>query len=87
MKLNEVALANASAILMGGFYVLCALAVVTLPELFQAVAVSWFHGVDLGAIWTGQPRGNFLLGLISAVVLSWVGGWVFAWLYNRLSKK
>lgn len=86
MKLNEMALANASAILMGGFYVLCALAVALLPDFSKAVVVNWFHGIDLGAIWTGGPRGNFFLGLISAVVLSWIFGWAFAWLYNKMVK-
>lgn len=86
MKLNELSLANASAILMGGFYVFCALAVALLPDFSKAVATSWFHGIDLGAIWTGGPRGNFLLGLVSTVVLSWLAGWAFAWVYNKLSK-
>lgn len=86
MKLNELALANASAALMGGFYVLCALAVAVLPDLFKAVTTSWFHGIDLGAIWTGAPRGNFILGFISAVVVAWISGWAFAWLYNKLNK-
>lgn len=86
MKLNEMALANASAILMGIVYVACALAVAVLPDLFRAVAASWFHGIDLGPIWTGGPRGNFLLGLVSTVVLSWLAGWAFAWLYNKLLK-
>lgn len=84
--LKEVPFANALAVLMGVVYVLCALFVAVLPDLFKAVAVSWFHGIDLEAIWTGGLRGNFLLGLGSTVVLSWLGGWVFAWVYNKLSK-
>ena len=84
MKLNEKAWANASAAFMGVVYLFCALAVVLFPGLFKAVTQSWFHGIDIGLIWTGATRPNFLLGLVTAVVLSWIGGWIFAWLYNRL---
>lgn len=78
--------ANALAITMAALYLICALAVVVIPGLFKAVAVSWFHGIDLEAIWTGGSRGNFLLGLISAVIFSWLFGYLFAWVYNKLTK-
>ncbi|MBI2007318.1 MAG: hypothetical protein HYS83_01270 [Candidatus Blackburnbacteria bacterium] len=83
MKLNEQGLANASAVLVAAVYIICALFVVVLPDFSKAVAGSWFHGIDLDAIWTGAPRGNFILGFVSSVVLAWTGGWVFAWVYNK----
>lgn len=86
MKLNEKALANALAIFMGLVYVLCALFVTLLPDLSRLVATSWFHGIDLSLIWTGEGRPNFVLGLISAVGLSWLSGWAFASTYNKLAK-
>lgn len=86
MKLNVTAWANASAVFMGIVYLVCALLVSTLPDLSRLVAGSWFHGLNIDLIWTGAPRPNFLLGLISAVALSWISGWVFAWLYNKLAK-
>ena len=78
--------ANALAITMVVVYVICALAVAVLPNLFRAVAISWFHGIDFEAIWTGEPRGNFFLGLISTVVFSWFIGYFLAWVYNRFTK-
>lgn len=78
--------ANALAITMAVVYVICALAVAVLPNLFRTVAASWFHGIDLETIWTGGPRGNFLLGLVSAVVFSWLFGYFLVWVYNKLSK-
>lgn len=78
--------ANALAITMAVVYVVCALAVAVSPNLFRAVATSWFHGVDLEAIWTGGPRGNFFLGLISAVIFSWLFGYFLAWVYNKVGK-
>ena len=86
MKLNVNAFANASAVLTGIVYVVCAVLVVLLPNFFRAVATSWFHGMDLGAIWTGAPRGNFFLGLVTAMGGTWITGWLFAWLYNKLIK-
>lgn len=86
MKLNEMAWANASAVVMGIIYVFCAAAVALLPDISRTVAMSWFHGMDLRVVWTGAPRPNYLLGLVTAVGLSWLAGWIFAWLYNRLVK-
>lgn len=86
MKLNQGAFAQALAITMGTVYVVCAAGVAFLPAFSRAVAVSWFHGIDLSQIWTGAPRGNFILGLITAVVGSWLLGWLLAGLYNKAQK-
>ncbi len=86
MKLNERALANASALLTGIVYIVCDLWVIIFPNFFKVVSQSWFHGIDLGLIWTGGSRGNFFLGLISAVIGMWLVGWFFAWAYNRSVK-
>ncbi len=87
LKLNETAWANATGVLMGLVYIFCSLAVALFPALSQTVAQSWIHGIDLSIVWTGSPRGNFLLGLISAMGLSWVAGYAFAAIYNALAKK
>lgn len=86
MKLNETAWANASGVLIGIVYVFCSLAIALFPDLSQTVAQSWVHGINFGAVWTASPRGNFLLGLITAVGLSWIAGYLFAWLYNKFVK-
>ena len=86
MKLNEQAFANASAALTGIVYLACSLLVALFPEFFKIVGQSWFHGIDLALIWTGTPRGNFLVGLITAVVGTWLTGWGFAALYNQFAK-
>lgn len=86
VKLNVSAWANTSGIFMGIVYVFCSLAIALFPEISRVVAQSWIHGIDLSVVWTGSPRGNFLLGLVTAAGLSWVAGWLFAWLYNKLIK-
>jgi len=87
MKLNEMAWANALAVMMGAVYIFCAVAVAIFPGISRVVATSWFHGMDLGAVWTGAPRGNFFLGLVTAMGLTWLAGWVFALTYNKLARK
>lgn len=86
MKHNVMATANATAITVGFVYVACALLVALFPALFKAVSASWFHGWNMEALWTGEPRGNFFLGLASAMGGSWIVGWVFAATYNKFLK-
>ena len=81
--MREKAFANAAAVWMGAVYLFCSLAVVLFPQASFAIARSWFHGVDLGVMWTNQPfRSNFWLGLVSAVALTWLAAWLFASLYR-----
>ena len=87
MKLSEKAFANTLGVFMGIVYVFCSIAVALFPGLSRTVAQSWIHGIDFADIWTAAPRGNFFLGLITAIGLSWIGGWLFAWLYNSFVKK
>jgi len=86
MKLKVTAWANTSAIITGLVYLICSFGVSVFPVFSKNLAQSWFHGFDLANTWSVAPRGNFVLGLISAVVGMWLVGWVFAWLYNRFAK-
>lgn len=86
MKINEQGFANASAVLTGIVYIACSLLVVLFPDYFKIVGQSWFHGIDISLIWTGEPRGNFFIGLATAVAGTWLAGWAFAWTYNRFAK-
>ena len=86
MKLNVTAWANASAVVVGVIYVVCALLVAIFPDGMKIVATSWFHGMDLSVLWTGAPRSNYVLGLLTAVGGSWLTGWLFTWVYNKFTK-
>jgi len=86
MKLKETAWANAIAVSTGVIYIVCAAFVAILPGLSKLVMQSWFHGISFEALWTGAPRGNFVLGLVSAVIGTWLVGYLFAWLYNRFNE-
>jgi hypothetical protein len=89
MKLNKTVLANASAVWMGVIYLACGFAVSAFPGLSKTLTQSWFHGIDVAKLWSGEPfPGNFLLGLVSSVILTWVAAYLFAYLYNYfLGKK
>lgn len=86
MKIKETAWANATALITGVVYLVCALGVAAFPDFSKALAQSWFHGFNFDSLWTAAPRGNFLLGLVSAMVGTWLVGWTFAWLYNKFVK-
>ncbi len=86
MKLNELAFANASALLTGLVYITCSFLVALFPDYFRIVGQSWFHGIDINLIWTGEARGNFFTGFVTAVVGTWSAGWAFVWLYNKFAK-
>lgn len=85
MKLNEKALANTLGILGAAYYFLCYLVAATFPELYKTIAQTWFHMLDLELAWREAPSG-FMIGLTSFTFISWVSGWVFAFLYNKLTK-
>ena len=85
MKLKESAFANASGLLGAIYFVGCFVVASWLPGLYKSVAESWMHMLDLSGVWKSAPEG-FLLGLVSFTVISWLTGWLFAWLYNRFTK-
>lgn len=85
MKLKESAFANASGALGAIYFVGCFVVASIFPELYKSVAESWMHMLNLSGLWKSAPEG-FFLGLISFTIVSWVTGWLFAWLYNRFAK-
>ena len=88
MRHDPKATANALAVFIGVLYLVCGFFVAVFPGMTRAVTISWFHGIDIGKIWSVKPfPGNFLLGLVSAIITAWVSGWAFASIYNRFAAK
>ena len=86
--MKEQAFANAFAVTIAAVYVICAGWVVVSRSSFMGLAGSWIHGVDMKALpYTAPTAAGLVFGLITAVVASWVAGYIFAWLYNQFSKK
>ena len=85
MKIKETALANAAGLLGAIYFVGCFVVALVSPGLYKSVAESWMHMLNLSGLWKSAP-GDFGLGIISFTIVSWITGWLFAWLYNKFVK-
>ncbi len=88
MKLDSVRLAHTSAVVTATFYTICWILIGSMPGFYMGMMRSWIHGVDVATL----PRGMMtttggLYGLITMTAVAWVTGYVFAAVYNALSKK
>ncbi len=78
-RLSEVAAGAGVAAALVVAFVLCALAAVILPKV-QATHM-WI------SLFTSAPVGSvtaWITGILSSGVTGFVGGWVFAWKYNKV---
>jgi hypothetical protein len=85
MKLKITAVANAAGLLGAIYFVGCYLVAWIMPDLYKSVAESWMHMLNLDGLWKQGPS-EFVTGFISFVIVSWVTGYIFAWLYNKFVK-
>lgn len=80
-------LANALAGTTAIIYVVCRLLVGIFPDLSFTVAQSWFHGIGLTKLGSGNlTTESFILGIVSATITAWAIGFVFAYVYNYFAK-
>ncbi|MBI4133804.1 MAG: hypothetical protein HY475_00100 [Candidatus Terrybacteria bacterium] len=82
MKLQEKSLALAAAVTMTVAYVVCTVFVALFPKFAVAILGWMLHLVDINAD-VSITFGSFIGGLLPLVFYSYVGAWVFAWIYNR----
>jgi len=89
-RLNEWRFALAAAVAFAVLDAICALAVILSPGGTLAIFNTWFHGLDLNLLVPpgGRPvtPGRFIEGVISAAVVSFMGGAVLASCYNLLGR-
>lgn len=83
--IRPIALANALATVIGAGYILCRLVAAIASDFLFSVGQSWLHTVNLAPLRTTSPMpaGMFALGLVTSVVVSWVGAYATAELYRR----
>jgi hypothetical protein len=83
--IRPTVLANAVAPVVAVGYVLCRLIAAVAPRLRFDVGQSWFHTLDLEPIRaTGSlSAAMFILGLVSSVLVSWIGAYATGELYRR----
>ncbi len=84
--LNKAAFAISLAVLTGAFHLFLYLAALVVPKFFRFLFNAQFMGADVASL---MPKkfflGNFLVGLISVLVFTWIFGYLWAWLYNSLA--
>lgn len=85
MKIKEMALANALGLVGALYYIVCYLVASFAPDIYKAIAVTWFHMMDISSLWKSAPDG-LVIGIVSFTIVSWVTGWLIAWTYNRFTK-
>lgn len=84
--LKPTAFANAVAILSGLFYVVFSILKLGAPAAFAYLFNTQFFGADVARLVPEMTFGTFLATLVVFLVLGWIFGYVFAWLYNRFAR-
>jgi len=88
-RLNVWKFALASAVTFAALSAICALAVIIAPDAAVSVFNNLFHGLDLKLLVPpgGRPvtAGQVISGVITAAVVSFVGGTILAGCYNLLT--
>ena len=84
-QINKNGFALAAGGVMGGLYVICAIFVALWPG-FALQLFGWLvHLVNVEKF-AGDVAitfGGFVWGLIQAIVYTYVGAWLVAWLHNK----
>ncbi len=86
---RSTVLANAVATVVGAGYVLCRLIAAVVPQFLFDVGQSWVHTLNLESVRATRSMsvGMFVLGLVTSVIVSWVGAYATADLYARWAKE
>jgi len=84
-KLNANRVGLALAGVMGILSIVCALLLVLIPGFTLNFFGNIFHGIDITQIAkTSVTFSEFLIGLIEVLIGSYLIGWIFARVYNKL---
>ena len=85
--LNRLAFASSLAVLTAALYVLFGALALVSPRAFQLLFNSQFFGADVASLLPkARPSVVSLVTFVVVVGMSWVMGYVWAWLYNRIAK-
>jgi uncharacterized protein DUF5676 len=85
--LNKLAFANSLATLTAVLYLLFAILALVAPRVFQILFDAQFFGANVASLFPKvQPSPASLVTLVLMIGMSWVVGYAWAWLYNRLAK-
>ena len=86
-SLNGIAFAHSLAVLTATLYVLFGVLALVSPRTFQLLFNAQFFGADVASLLPkARPSVVSLVTFVIVVGMSWVMGYVWAWLYNRIAK-
>lgn len=85
--MKELPFANSLTVVSVVFYVVCRVLAALAPGFLVSLFQSWVHTIDVSLL-ASRPSGlgEFVFGLVSLAVVTWVFGYGWAWLYGRWSK-
>ncbi|MBS3082056.1 hypothetical protein J4416_03955 [Candidatus Pacearchaeota archaeon] len=84
-KLNVKRTANALGVTAGIISLVCYILILIAPVGTISFFGAIFHGIDMSKIAVESVSvGNGLLGVIEAIILGWIIGWLFAKIYNSM---
>lgn len=86
MELNKSKLALATTITMAITYLICGLFTALWPDVALKFLGWMIHLVNIEKFAGGVnvTLGNFILGLLPILFYTYLGTYLFAWLYNKL---
>lgn len=85
--MKEIPFANSLTAVSAILYVVCRVVAGVAPGFLTGLFQSWVHTIDVSSL-VSRPSGSgeFVFGLVSLAVVTWIFGYSWAWLYNKLSK-
>jgi uncharacterized protein DUF5676 len=85
--LNPMAFASSLTILTGVFYLLLYILGVVWREAFRFLFNAQFFGADVASLLPRDLTTSVFVGtLLVLIVVAWVFGYAWAWVYNRLAQ-
>lgn len=83
-KNYKTTLANSFALAMAIIWVVCSVFVMLLPGLSMSITKAWMHGLDMQVLGDWHfTLGNFFFGGVTAIIASYLTGWIFGWSWER----
>lgn len=85
--MKEVPFANSLTAVIAVLYVVCRALVIVVPGFLVSLLQSWVHTIDVSSL-ASRPSGagEFIFGLVSLLIITWVFAYAWAWFYNKLAK-
>lgn len=89
MELNKQKFSLAATITMGIAYVICAIFTALFPDIALKFLGWIIHLVNVEKFADGVQvtLGSFIFGLLPILFYTYLGTYLFAWLYNRFVKQ